>query len=246
MDRRQKDKAIAGGVTLVAATVILLFLLFVGMGNVDKRLLSQVSIPEPEDIPLFLEPELDLSSPGENNELPEEADAPLPPGEPEKADSPEPETTPVVPGNSEKPLPVTEPVTTQKRPSPVKASENPVNTAEEKRLKSMESKFSKTTNGVPEGKTSTVVGKGKVNTNGSLYGRKFIGCPTYPLEISGKVVVKVNVKVNARGNVTYAKAVSGSSKYYSVCEGWARQARWTEQADAPLASGSITFTISPK
>lgn len=245
MNSRNKDKAIAGGVTLIVSLLILLILMFTNMGRIDRAMLARTSIPEPEETELFLEPELDLNTPGENNDLPDAGDAPLPKGEPEHTDKPEPDKELVIPGKNENPAPVTEPVTTQKRPSPVKVTENRVTTEEEKRLKSMEGKFKKSAPGDSEGKVAAVNGKGKVNTSGSLHGRGFNGCTTYPVEVTGKVTVRVNVKVNAAGKVVEARAASGPAPYRTLCEGWARTATWTPQSGAPVASGSITFTISP-
>ena len=246
-DKSVNDRYIAGGVTLVCGALIILLLLFCNMGNIERRLMAEASTPEPEEEELLmLEPELDLSAPGEENQLPEAGEAPLPQGEPDPADEPQPEKPEIVrPGKNEKAAPVTEPVQTQSKPAPANVTENRATTAEEKRLKSMESRFKSPNNGAAQGKNAAVNGNGKVSTAGSLYGRGFNGCTTSRVEVSGRVVVKVNVKVNDEGKVTSAKAVSGPAAYHAVCEKWARSATWTPQKGAPVASGSITFTINP-
>lgn len=243
--QQNKDNTIAAAVTLAAAIIVLLILFLSTLNPLDKEVIAQASIPvyQEEEI-TFLEPELDLSTPGENNELPEAEEAPLPSGNPEKA--PE-ETTEInIAGKSEKPTPTTPKTVNQTKPSPINKSENRISTEDEKRLRSMNAKFSTTTNGSTEGKTATVNGQGKVNTSGSLYGRKFIGCTTSTIEVSGKITIKVSVKVNEEGHVTYAKAISGPKAYRPTCENWARTARWSAQKGAPQSTGTLTFTITPR
>lgn len=243
--RLTKDQIIAGSVTLAVALIILILLFVTDLNPIDRKLLAGASIPEPlQPEQIFLEPELDLSTPGDNNLLPEADDAPLPQGEPQKAN----ENTDqlVTPGKSEKAVATTPKTEITKKESPVKTTENRLTAEEEKRLKSMDAKFSNTTQGTKDTKPATVNGQGKVNTSGSLYGRKFKGCDTSTIEVSGKTTIRVSVKVNDKGRVVWAKATKGPKAYYATAEKWAKTARWTEQPGAPEATGTITFTITPK
>lgn len=238
--QRKKDSAIAAGVTLLAALIILL-LLFVGHMGYDREALARASMPEiQEDEVMYLEPELDLSAPGEENELPDEGDAPLPLGEP----VPGPENEEIVtPGKSPEPKPSSEQPVASTKPSPVKATDNQMSDAEKKRLQSMNAKFSTTTNGSAEGKVAAVNGQGKVNTSGSLNGRKFLGCATSKMEITNPQQVVIQVVVAADGHVKKATALSGAEPYRSQCRIWAQNARWSAKEGAPDATGTITFTI---
>lgn len=241
-NQEKKDSAISAGVTFLAALLILL-LLFFGSLSAGKAQLAEDSIPEPaQDEITFIEPELDLSSPGAES-APEEADeAPLPQGEPDP--SPVKEEVRIEKGTEKEPRPVVDKPMSQKKPSPVKTTSNTATSEETRRLKDMGGKFGP--NGSRDGKNSPVNGQGKTNARGSLSGRKFLGCNTSTLTLNKRVVVKVQVKVNAEGRVTSASAVSGPGEFRARCVEWARTARWSEKPGAPVATGSITFTITPK
>lgn len=242
--REKKDSIIAAAVTMTVALILLLILFFTQMGY-DRALLAQASTPEPmmpENVE-FLEPELDLSSPGSEDANDISDDAPLPEGEPDP-EAPADNNRRVEPGPVPEPRPVKEPVATQKKPSPVKTSENSMTEEERKRLPG--SNFNKSPNGSPNGKNSAVNGQGSVNANGSLSGRTFKGCTTGPVEVSSKVTVTVGVTVKADGSVAYAKARRGPKAYYAVCEKWALTAKWSAKEGAPVATGTITFTITPR
>lgn len=241
--REKKDSAIAAGVTALAALLIFLALYF-GAVNSDRALMAEASIPEPaqEEI-TFLEPELDLKDPGNEDGEVVADDAPLPKGEPEPAPEEQPVRT--EPGKNPKPQPVVEKHAVQKKPSPVKEADNSLSDADSKRLKSMKGKFN-SPNGAPDGHNGQANGQGHANARGSLSGRRFMGCPTSDVKVRQRVTVVVRVKVNADGRVTSAHATSGPSEYYSTCERWARKARWSAKEGAPEASGTITFTITPR
>lgn len=242
--REKRDKTIAAAVTLSVAMAVLLILFFTEMGN-GRSELAAASTPEPtEQDVTFLEAELIPEPTGTEDAEDVAEDAPLPPGEPDKAEEKQPER--VEPGPNPKPAPVREPVATQKKQSPVKRQENSMTDAERKRLADVDGKFTPRQNGSPEGKNTPVNGKGKAVASGSLSGREFKGCTTGNVELRTRVTVKVRVKVNADGRVIDARAVSGPKEFYSKCEGWARTARWSAKEGAPTATGSITFTITPR
>ncbi|MCM1153440.1 MAG: hypothetical protein NC328_07290 [Muribaculum sp.] len=240
--REKKDKIIAAAVTFTVALAVLLILFFSYMP--DESPLAEASIPEPAALDVtYIEPELDLSSPGETEAEEPADDAPQPPGEPEPL--PVVSNERIEPGPSPTPAPVSEPKTTQKRPSPVKETPNSNSEAEKKKISGdMAGKFSK--NGAVAGKNASVNGQGKVNAKGSLSGRKFNGCPTSAVAVKTTVSIKVNVTVGWDGKVKSAKAVTGPSDYRAICERWARGASWSEKKGAPDAKGSITFTITPR
>lgn len=242
--REKRDNMIAAAVTLLVALAILLVLFFTQMGT-GRSALAAACVPEPtEQDVTYLEAEL-IPEPTGTEEAEDIADdAPLPPGEPDKAEEPQEER--VEPGPNPKPAPVSEPVATRKKPSPVKKQENQATQSERKRVADMSGKFKPRQNGSPEGKNTPVNGKGKAVASGSLSGRGFLGCTTGEVELRTRVTVRVSVKVNAAGHVIEARAVSGPKEFYSKCEKWARTARWSAKEGAPTATGSITFTITPR
>lgn len=240
-NQRRKDSAIAAAVTFVVAMLILL-LLFTLSIDYDREAIASASQPEIQSEELmFVEPELDISTPGEQNELPDEGDAPLPQGEPEPAPVEQPDI--VTPGKSPEPRPSVEQPVSAKQPSPVKATENTMTDAERKRLQSLNASFSTATNGSRQGTTAVVNGKGTVNTKGSLTGREFKGCPTSKTEITEPQTVKVKVIVAADGHVKEATVLTGKDPYRGICRQWALKAKWSKKEGAPDATGTITFTI---
>lgn len=248
-DSRRRDSIIAAAVTFIVALLLLLVLFFCGL-RYDRSLLAEVSTPEisvemPEE---FLEPEI-VSDLGEPDAVEEEAPAPVAKGEPEPG--PEENTKLVVPGKNPKPAPPVEKPITQKPESPVKATTPPaVDENKQKVTSKMADKF-KGPNGSQSG-TSGANGAGGtgVGISGSVSGRTFKGCPKPSVELQNKVVVEVRVTVDASGRVTKATARSKSGKASAAilraCEQAARGARWSEDPATPSASGTLTFTITPR
>ncbi|MCM1377911.1 MAG: hypothetical protein NC097_01980 [Clostridium sp.] len=240
----KRDKTIAAAVTFIVAAIILLLLFFTSM-NSEREALAQASIPEPDtDEVTFLETELIEDLPGVEDAEDNGDDFPPPPGEPDPAPTELNER--VESGDNPEPAPARDPKTVQKKTSPVKEPANTMTDAERKRIASMAGKFSPGDNGSPEGKFSKASGKGKVNASGSVGGRQFLGCPTSEVSVRNTVIVKVKVRVRADGTVAGANAISGPQEYHRQCEGWAMKARWSAKDGAPTATGSITFTISPR
>ena len=79
-------------------------------------------------------------------------------------------------------------------------------------------------------------------------GRKLLSCPLPSVSLRQKVVIKVEVYVDADGRVTEANVISGSSdaSLREKCRRASLNARWTPKADAPRTRGVITWTLVPK
>lgn len=248
--QKKKDSIIAAAVTFAVALLLLLFLFKGGM-TFDRAQLASASTPEIEpdtEEELFIEPEI-LEDLGEENATVQDAPAPAFKGEPEPA--PEQNTKLVVPGKNPAPAPPVEKPVTQHKESPVKATEPPKTNEERKRVTDkMANKFSPK-NGSSSGTSGTSGAGGTgVGISGSISGRTFKGCPKPSVELQNKVVVEVRVTIDSAGHVTKATARSKSGKasgtILRACERAARGARWSEDKDTPSASGTLTFTITPR
>lgn len=249
--REKKDSAIAAAVTFVAA-MLLLVVLFWGSLSFDRDSMAQASVPEiSDDEPLFIEPELlEISDPGtEQTELNEKA-APEMPGVPDPAPEEQPRQQLKAETPKEKPVPDRQPLVSQKKQESDVRQKEPKPSAEEtQRVASLKGKFKSDNNGSLSGKNADNVGSGGdgVASSGKLNGRKMLSCPSSKVKISQKTTVVVRITVNAAGAVTSATAQSGGTpNLRKVCEGWARQSRWSEKPGAAPAGGTITFTITPR
>lgn len=249
-DVRRRDSVIAAIVTFGVALLLLLVLFFCSL-SYDSSLLAQVSTPEisvemPEEE--FIEPEI-VRDLGEPDAVVEDAPAPVMKGQPEPA--PVENTKLVVPDKNPKPAPPVEKPITQKKESPVKATTPPAVDENKKKVTSkMANKFPGQ-NGSESGTSgSNGAGGTGVGISGSVSGRTFKGCPKPSVELQNKVVVEVRVTVDAAGHVTKATARSKSGKASSAilraCEQAARSARWSEDPSTPSATGTLTFTITPR
>lgn len=246
---KKSDSVIAAAVTFAVALIILLFLFFGGM-TFDRAMLATTSTPEimPDDEELFIVPEI-VEDLGEPDATAVDEPAPAFKGQPEQAETEN--TKLVVPGKNTKPAPPVEKPITQTKESPVKAT-NPPKTNEDKKTvtSKMANKFPGS-NGATTGKSGTSGAGGTgIGIVGSVSGRTFKGCPKPSVELQNKVVVKVLVTIDSAGHVTKATARSVSGKaspaILGACERAARSARWSEDKDTPSATGSITFTITPR
>lgn len=248
--RERKAAVIAAAVTFVAALVILLLLFLLTVGD-SRRALAESSMPEiQDDEEIFLEPELlVVDNPGDEEVRTVDEAAPQPPGEPDPAEAEQ----PVRKVRNTEP-PKQEPVSNKprqvadNRESDMKTSTPRLSEEEEKRIASMSGKLKTDNNGSRTGKESAESGSGGdgVAASGSVNGRKMLSCPSWKLRLTQKTTVKVNITVNADGNVTSATAVSGGTpNLRKECEKMARGSKWTKKAGASPASGTITFTIVP-
>lgn len=245
----KKDSAIAAAITMIVTLALLLCLIF-GKLSFDRQALAAASIPEiapPEE--LFIEPELIPESGDHEEELNDDAAAQAQ-GQPEPAPEPEPEK--VVRAENPKPAPPVEKPVVQKKESPVKATTPSKRDQEEKKAKdAVAGKFSPR-NGMAEGKfDGASTGTAGVGITGKLAGRAFMGCPKPDVTLTHKVVVRVELTVDAEGRVTEvrgASAVSGSpdSGIIAKCKAAAKGARWASKKGAAPTPGSITFTITPR
>lgn len=249
-DRGRRDSLIAAAVTFIVALLLLLLLFFCGL-NYDRSQLAEASTPEisvemPEEE--FLEPEI-VRDLGEPDAVEDDSPAPVAKGEPEPA--PVENTKLVVPDKNPKPAPPVKKPITQKKESPVKATTPPaVDENKQKVTSKMADKF-KGPNGSSSGTSgSNGAGGTGVGISGSVSGRTFKGCPKPSVELQNKVVVEVRVTVDSAGRVTKATARSKSGKASAAilraCEQAARGARWSEDPSTPSASGTLTFTITPR
>ena len=250
MKQQRKDSTIAAIVTFAAALIILLWLFFGGM-RFDRSELAAQSVPEiqPDEEELFLEPEL-MADLGEPDAVAHDEPAPAFKGEPQQ--SAEENTKLVVPGKSEaRQTPPVEKPATQTKPSEVKATEPPKTDEDKKKVTSaMANKFS-TQNGSESGSSGTAgAGGNGVGIAGSITGRTFMGCPKPSVKLQSKVVVEVRVTIDAAGKVIKAtprsKSGNASKDILNACQKAAMQARWSEDKDTPSASGTLTFTITPR
>ena len=249
--REKKDSVSAAAITFLAA-LILLLILFFGSLSIDRSALAADSMPEPDEPQtLFITPELlEISDPGtEQTTLNEEA-APQLPGMPDPA--PEEQPVPKLKAEKpvEKPVPAKEPLVSQKKKeSDVRQKPTAPSDEERKRVESMQGKFKSDNNGSLNGKDADNAGAGGngVASSGKLNGRKMLSCPSSKVRLSQKTTVTVRITVNAEGHVTSASAQSGGTpNLRKVCEGWARQSRWSPKPGAAPAGGTITFTITPR
>lgn len=247
----KKARIIAAAVTFVFALVILLLLFILSVGG-TRRALAESSMPEiQDDEEIFLEPDfLVVDDPGD--EVPRTVDeaAPQPPGEPDPAENEQPVRVVRNPDPpKETPVAAKAPLVSSKEPSDVKAPAPKLTEEEEKRIASMSGKLKTDNNGSRTGRESAESGSGGdgVAASGSVNGRRMLSCPTWKVRLTQKTSVKVNITVDADGNVTSASAVSGGTPNLRMeCERMARGSKWTARAGAKPASGSITFTITPR
>lgn len=251
MQEYRRDKIIAAAVTLLVALLIMLILIF-GYLSFDKMQLAHAeNEPQIQTEELFVEPEI-LEDLGEVNATEHDEPAPALQGTP--AESEQENTKLVVPDKNPKPAPQVEKPITQPKESNVKATTPPMSDEEKKKVTSkVANKFSPN-NGTESGKTgSSGAGGAGVGVSGNVSGRTFKGCPKPSVALQNKVVVRVNLSVDANGRVvpgsTSTRLVSGQDPSGSIrkaCEKAALQARWNEDKDTPSARGSITFTITPR
>lgn len=239
----RRDKAIAAGVTMVVAAVLLLVLYF---GHIDYSYgeTAAMSIPEPEEEELFLDPELlDL---GEDNSEHEQKAAPAAQGAPEVAE--EISSQVKVPGKSETPAPPKEKLVTQTKPSPVKSAEPKATEEERRKAKDLTGGAFSPDNGVHDGKNGAAGSGGSgIGVSGNVEGREMLSCPKPSVAIRNRTVVKIRVTVDASGRVTSASALSGgTADLQRQCERAAMGARWKAKEGAAPARGTIIFTIVPK
>lgn len=251
-DPKERKAALVAALATFGVALVILVLLFVLTVGDTRRALAETSMPEIEDDEeIFLDPELlVVDDPGDEEAPQVDEAAPQPPGEPDPAPeeqpvrvvrNPEPPKEKPV---SQKPREVSTP-----RESDVKTSTPKLSEEEERRIASMRGRLKTDNNGSRTGKDSADSGSGGdgVAASGSVNGRRMLSCPTWKVRLTQKTSVRVSITVDADGNVTKAAAVSGGTPALrKECEKMARGSKWTKKAGAAPASGTITFTITPR
>lgn len=248
-----RDKLIAAGVTIIFALLLFIFL-FYGKIGLSRGDMAAASVPETAEEELFLEPELiDEPEPmiplAENVGEPESEEnaqaAPEALGEPEKGEPKE--RIPEVKGVSETKTPPKEKLISQQKDSPVKTTEP--SGKENKKVSDPAANAFSPHNGKKTGRDGSAgAGGNSTGVVGTANGWNFKGCPKPNVRLSNKVTVTVRVTVDEKGNVTSAKASGATPEINAACAAAARQARWepTNPNNRRKASGTITFTISPR
>lgn len=244
-DNNNKDRIIAAALTF-GVVLILLLILFFGKVSWERQEIAEASTPElmePEE--MFIEPE--LVELGEENAVNHDKPAPAIKGEPDPA--PEDHAEIIEPGPKPEPAPPKPKMITQKKESKMKVEEaSQTDKERQKATSTVANKFSKK-NGAVEGtdKGSDGAGGAGIGVSGNAHGRTFISCPKPDVALRHKTVVKVNVVIDADGNVTEASATgSADVSIRRKCEAAARAAKWSAKKGATSTRGSITFTITPR
>lgn len=254
MKRPDTGQNIALGVTVLVMLLLLLLLCGVRIhlnGPAVKESSKELAMAdiesEDEMEDMFIEPI--LQNAGEENVVEKSAeDAPMPQGEPENAVTPNDKL--VVNGPNPNKNDESEPLVSSPKPSPVKTTTpSPKDEPDQKIASNMKGQFSPH-NGKREGKGTTAnSGKGGTGTgvSGSMgNGRKL---EHYELpsnfQINQKTVIRVSVEVRADGTVQSAHC-SRTDNLGKLCETYSLRTRWTPKKGAPLAKGTITWTLMPK
>lgn len=250
MNQQKKDSIIALFTTLAFALMLALLMtqcsLSMSQLEEPKRdTTPELLTEESEEEERFLEPEI-LRPRGEEDASNNDAPNPNPIGAPDKADVDNPRI--VTPGKNPNPTPPQEKLITTNRPSPVQAQEPSATNEERQRVSSTVARGFAPRNGSEKGSNQASNGAeaGGTGISGSAVGRTFKGCPAPQISLRHKTTVKVNIIVNADGNVISAEAVGGASaEIRSACEAAARKAKWSAKPGAAESRGTITFTITP-
>lgn len=248
-------KLIAAVATLIVALLLLLCSLLVKVDfspllPVRDDTSLQMAAIEPEEVPEFIEPLL-LENAGDKDATSSQDPAPVPDGMPDPA--PKPVEKKVVNGDNPAPSPSSEKLVKTKEPSTKKTAEpSPKNEPDSRIAGQMQGQFSPH-NGKPGGSSQPSAqsgsgGSGSGATGTLKGGRKLLSCPMPTVSLRQKVVIKVEVYVDADGRVTEANVISGSSDatLREKCRRASLSARWTPKADAPRTRGVITWTLVPK
>ena len=242
---RNKERFIAAAVTIVAALLIFIFLYF-GALHFDRALLAASSIPEEaQEEDIYIYPE--LIDPGEDESPQQVSPQAEALGSPEVVEEPKPQT-PVVKGENPKPAPQKEKLVTSRKPEEVKSSE-PKTTEKEKRKAQGKVANAFRNSGNASGRAdASGAGGSSVGISGNTNGWKFLGCPSPKVALRNKTTIRVAITVNAEGKVTKARASGGDAAARAACEQAALGASWQpiSNKSAKTASGTITFTITPK
>lgn len=247
--RDRKAAVIAACITFGAACVVLvlLFVLYVGS---DRSALAEASMPElQDDEEIFLDPDYMVIDDRGDEDMPDiDEAAPQPEGVPDPAEAEQPVSVVQPQKPVEKPTGnKAETVSTTKQ-SDVKSTTPQPTDQDKKRIESMKNGKFTDNNGSATGKNSSNSGSGGdgVSAQGNVNGRTMEGFDPKKVKLQGTVKVTVNIKVDEEGKVKSATIRSGgNSEQQKACIEMAYSSRWTAVSGAPLASGTITFTLIP-
>ncbi len=253
---------IAALLTLLIAGLLVLLLLCVKISlsfsvpdtpkaNHTLMALDDEEFLDPED---FIDPPVEVADAGEPDpsEIIDDTPAPAPIGEPEPA----PMKNDKVSTSAQNPKTnnSAEKLVTQKPESPLKhTNPSPKDQPDQKVASEVGNKFNPH-NGTPTGKQtgtsgSSDTGSGAGSAQGYLDGkRKMLSCNNrFPLRISKEIKVIVEVTVDDKGRVTKARCKTplGDKSLEKKLEQESLGSTWTPKAGAPLAKGTITWTLRP-
>lgn len=238
--RIRRDSLIAAGGTIVAASLLFCFLYF-GSVRFDLREAALASTPEIGlEEELFLSPE--LAEPGVDERDAEPGETPMMQGDAEPGERSEPE----VKRGSERPSPQREKLNTGKREEDVKSAEPAARESETRKAQG------RVANAFPDSghgwgrDNSSGSGGNSVGVSGNANGWKLIEAPHPKVAVSSRVVIEVDITVNAEGRVISAKASKGGNAgQRRACEEAAMRASWQplNNSRRSTARGRITYTI---
>jgi len=251
----EPNRLIAAVATLIVALLLLLLLLLVHFhlpqrdSDLPPSELTMSAI-EPDDAEQFIEPLL-LDNAGEQDATDNTDPAPVPDGVPDLA--PKPNNKKVVNGENPTQNPSQERLVSSRNKSSRKTAEPDKKNEPDSRIAdNMKGQFSPH-NGRSGGSSTPSAqsgsgGKGTGVSGSMKGGRKLLSCPVPSVTLRQRVVIKVEVYVNAEGRVTEANVISGSSdpSLREKCRQASLKARWTPKSDAPRTRGVITWTLVPK
>ncbi|MBP3298695.1 MAG: hypothetical protein J6L73_03330 [Muribaculaceae bacterium] len=253
MRRPDTGQNIALSVTVIVALLLLILLTGTRLSLPERKAspakeltMADIKAEDPED--KFIEPI--LQDAGEPSEATDESSAPLPQGEPKQA--PVENDRLVVNGDNPEKNPSTEKLTSVTRPNPAKTTTPSKKDEPDQAITSaMKGQFS-STNGRRDGRGTTAVsgaggaGTGVSGTMGN--GRKLESWTLPSVSLTQRTVIRITVMVRADGTVESATAQPGSAPpdLKEKCRRASLNTRWTPKTGAPLAKGTITWTLVPK
>lgn len=260
-NKETRARVIAALATLLAAVLIFLLLWYVGFtpsapepevkANPALMAMEEDEFLDPEE---FIEPPVEIVDAGEPDPAQDldETPAPAPLGEPDQG----PKSDKVVTsGDRTKPNNSAEKLVTQKQESSLKHTNPSKKDEPDSRITSEVGNKFNNHNGKQTGKQtgtsgSSDTGTGAGSAKGTLDGkRKMLSCDNVfnpPLKLSKTITVIVNVKVNDKGVVVWAKCrTSVNQDLARKLEKKSLGSRWTPKAGAPDAPGTITWTLKP-
>lgn len=221
--------------------------------KVSHELMALNEEDELLDMEEFIEPPIEVPDAGEPNPMTQNDDsaAPSPTGEPQQ--SPVKSDKVSVSDKNPNPNNSADKQNPKKNESDLKTvTPSPKEQPDSKITSDVKNKFNNH-NGTPDGATADVSGSSATGTDtGSVQGvldgkRKLLSCNNkLGLKVSKKITVIVDVTVNDQGKVLTANCrTQVAANIRQKVETAAKGSTWTPKAGAPVAKGTLTFTIIP-